>query len=118
MTGTDGGQALVAMLGEYQELAGKACSGGEQGIDLAAGLQLIQAAQGGQDGLLGAAIAPVVFDELQIGAWSGLFGAEEHDELRFEPLAVLAISLAISKEKWKKCRMAWHYVFELVVENS
>ena len=76
------------MFGEHQQLVGKACSGGEQGIDLAAGLQLVEAAQGGQDGLLGAAIAPVVFDELEIGAWSGLFGAEEHVELRFETLAM------------------------------
>ena len=48
--------------------------------------QFVEAAEGGEDGLLGAAVAPVVFDELQVGARAGLFGAEEHGGLRSETL--------------------------------
>jgi hypothetical protein len=73
------------MLAEEQEFLGEACSRSEQGIDLAVGLEVVEPSDGGQDGLLRAAVAPVVFDDLEIGAGAGLFGAEDQGGLLIEP---------------------------------
>ncbi len=86
--GSDDGEIVLLMFREDQQLLGEACTGGEQAIDLVIGLQLVEPAQRSQDGLLRPAVAPVVFDDLQIGTWSGLFGAEEHGELLCETLGV------------------------------
>src|SRR5262249_60360013 len=84
--GPDDGEMPLTRLGEEEDLLGEACSGGEQAIDLAAVLQVVEAAEGGEDALAGPAVLPVVFDDLEIGAGPGFLGAEEHGGLLKEPL--------------------------------
>ena len=84
--GAHGGQLPALVRRQHEELVGEACPGAEQAIDGAPFLEFVEAAEGGEDGLLGAAIAPVVFDELEVGAGAGLLGAEEHGALRVKTL--------------------------------
>ena len=88
MASADDGEIVLLMFGEDQQFLGEACSGSEQAIDLAIGLEFVDAPERGQDRLLRPAVAPVVLDDLQIGAWAGLLGAEEHGDLHFKPLGV------------------------------
>src|SRR5439155_379493 len=66
MARVDHGQALLLMLRKHQQLLREACPRCEQGINLTAGLKLVETAQRGQNSLLGSAIAPMVFDYLEI----------------------------------------------------
>jgi hypothetical protein len=79
----DGWQATLGVLGDQQDRAGQAGTGGEQDIELAALLELIEPAEGSDDALPGASGLPAVLDDLEVGAWAGRLGAEEHDALRF-----------------------------------
>ena len=88
MAGADDGEMMLAMFGEDQQFVREACTGAEQAVDLTVLLEFVESAQSGQDGLLRAAVAPVVLDDLEVGAWAGLFGAEEQGDLRIEPLGV------------------------------
>jgi len=75
-------ELALLMSGKDKEFLGEAGTGTEQAIDGVAVLQFVEAAEGGEDSLLRAAVAPVVFDELKVGTWSRLLGAEEHGDLR------------------------------------
>ena len=61
-----------------QRLFGEAGAGSEQGFESSVGLESVESAEGGDDALAGAAVAPVIFDDLQVAAVAGGFGAEEH----------------------------------------
>ena len=72
----------VAVGGEQEDVFGKACSGGEQRIELAGLLELVESAEGGEDALADAAVGAGVFDDLQVLTGTGLFDAEEYGGLR------------------------------------
>jgi hypothetical protein len=80
--GANDRDVIVLDFREDQQFVGEACAGSEQGIDLAV-LELVKSAERGEDRLLGPAVAPAIFDDLQIGAGAGFLGAEEHGELRY-----------------------------------
>lgn len=46
-------------------------------------LEVIEPSQGGEDPLSGASLLPAVLDDLEIGAWTGGLGTEEHGGLVF-----------------------------------
>src|SRR5262249_54743723 len=78
----EGGQSAFGVLGDQQDGVGQAGTGGQQGIELATGLELIEPAQGGNDALPGASGFPAVLDDLEVGTRPGSLGAEEHSALR------------------------------------
>src|SRR6516165_2570729 len=80
-TGGEYGHAALGLSGQQHQGLGEACAGDEEGIELAAGLELVEPSECGEDVLAGAAVFPAVFDQLQVGAWAGLLGAEEHGSL-------------------------------------
>ena len=50
----------------------------EQGVELAGLPQSIEPTQRDEDALLRSAVAPVIFNDLEVGPRSGPFDAEEH----------------------------------------
>ena len=78
----DGRELALGMLGEHEDRAGQAGSGDEQGVELAALLELIEPPQSGDDPLPGASALPAVLDDLEVGTGSGSLGAEEHGALQ------------------------------------
>lgn len=80
--GTADGKLAPFMGGQDEEFRGEAGAGAEQPIDGTAFLQVVESPEGGQDGLLGLAVVPVVFDELQVGTRTRLLGAEDQGGLR------------------------------------
>ncbi len=57
----DGRELALAMLGEHENRAGQAA---QQGVELAALLELVELSQGGDDPLSGASPLPAVLDDL------------------------------------------------------
>src|SRR5271157_6171006 len=78
----DGRELALGMLGEQEDRAGQASTRGEQGVELAALLELIESTEGGDDQLSGASALPAVLDDLEVGTGSGGLGAEEHGALQ------------------------------------
>ena len=66
---------------EQQGRLGQPGARGEQGIELAGLLEVIEPPQGGDDPLAGASVLPAVLDDLEVGAWPGGLGPEEHGAL-------------------------------------
>jgi hypothetical protein len=58
-------------------MLGEASAGGEQAVQLAGLLKIVESAEGGQDALANAAALTRVFDNLQILAGLGFLDAEE-----------------------------------------
>ena len=56
----------------------------EKGVELARLLEQIESPQCGDDALPWSPVLPAVFDDLEVGASTGLLGAEEHGALVFE----------------------------------
>src|SRR6267142_3335150 len=83
----------LAVGGQEQDLLREAGPGGEQGIELARLLEAIQPTQRHEDALPGAAVAPVVFDDLEVGPWAGVFGAKEHGAPREKRDTMIVASL-------------------------
>jgi len=77
----DGGDLPPGMSREQQDGLGEPSPRGQQGIELAALPEMIESPQGGDDPLSGASVLPAVLDDLEVGAWSGGLGAEEHGPL-------------------------------------
>ena len=80
----DGPEPALGMLGEQQDGSCQASSRGEQSVELAALLGLIEPPQSGEDPLPGASALPAVLDDLEVGAGSGGLGAEKHGALQTE----------------------------------
>ena len=59
----------------------EACAGSEEGVQLSGVLEVVEAADGAEDALFGAAAVPEVLDELEVAAGAGGFDAEEHGNL-------------------------------------
>jgi hypothetical protein len=79
--GPHGRRVAFAMRGEQKDVLGKACSGGQETIELAGLLEFFEASEGDQDLLSGFAVLPRVFDDLEVLPGPGLFDAEEHGGL-------------------------------------
>jgi hypothetical protein len=80
----DGGELAVGVSGEEEDGLGQACSRDQQGIELTALLELIESSQGGDDPLAGSPVLPAVLDDLEVSAWPGRLGSEEHGALVVE----------------------------------
>ena len=80
--GGDGREVALGVRGEQEDRASQAGSGDEQGVELAALLELIESPQSGDDPLAGASALPAVLDDLEVGTRSGSLGAEEHGALQ------------------------------------
>jgi len=81
---THGGRLAPLMRGQQQHRLTEPRPGAEQTLQLAALLELIESAQGGDDPLFGCAFLPAVFDDLQIRSSSRFLLAKEHGGLLFE----------------------------------
>jgi hypothetical protein len=68
--------------GQHEQLLGKAGAGAEQAVQRFPLAEFLNAAEGGEDALVGPAVLPVVLDDLQVGAGPGFLGAEEQGGLR------------------------------------
>src|SRR5512135_2361278 len=76
------GRELPLGVGRKQEDGlGQAGARGQQGVELSGLLELVESPQGGEGPLAGSPVLPAVLDDLEIGAWSGGLGAEEHGAL-------------------------------------
>src|SRR6185437_3109001 len=80
-SGSDGGQSPLGMGREQEDGVGQAGARGEQGIELAGLLELVEPSEGCEDPLAWSSALPAVLDDLEVGAWSGGLGAEEHGAL-------------------------------------
>ena len=82
-----GGEGVELSLGvcrQDQDVATESCAREQEAIELAGLLELIESPQGGEDALPWSAVFPAVLDDLEVGAWAGLLGAEEHGALVVE----------------------------------
>ena len=79
--GRDGRELALGVSREEEDRLGQPCARDQQGVELATLLQSVEPPQGGDDPLSGPAILPAVLNDLEVGAWSGGFGAEEHGAL-------------------------------------
>jgi hypothetical protein len=77
----DGRELPLGVSGEQEDGLGQACPRDQQGVELSSLLELVESSQGGDDPLPGAPILPAVLDDLEVGAWTGGLGAEEHGAL-------------------------------------
>jgi len=80
-SGGDGGELPPGVGGEEQDGVGQAGARGEQGIELAGLLELVEPSEGGEDPLAGSPALPAVLDDLKVGAGAGGLGSEEHGVL-------------------------------------
>ena len=79
--GGDGRELALGVSREQEDGLGQPCARDQQGVELAGLLELVEPPQGGDDPLSGSAVLPAVLDDLEVGAWSGGLGAEEHGAL-------------------------------------
>jgi hypothetical protein len=79
--GRDDGDLAVLLGGEQEDLFGKACAGGAEGVELPGILEVVEAAERAEDALFGPATVPEVLDDLKVAAGPGGFDAEEHGDL-------------------------------------
>ena len=79
--GGDGGELPLGVGREQQYRLGQACPRGQESIELAGLLELIEPPESGDDPLPGASVLPAVLDDLEVGASAGVLGAEEHGAL-------------------------------------
>ena len=81
MRGLDNREPPLGVSGKHEGGVGQTSTRGQQSIELAAFLELVESTQRGNDPLPGAAVLPTVLDDLEVGACAGLLGAEEHGAL-------------------------------------
>jgi hypothetical protein len=75
-----GGDALAAtMRAEHGELVGEAAQGGQQTVELARGLELIESSQPMQHALLDAAVYALALNQQKVGSSGSGLGAQEHE---------------------------------------
>ena len=79
--GGDGRELSLGVSGEEEDGLSQPSARGEQGVELTTLLQLVESSQGGDDALAGSSVLPAVLNDLEIGAWAGGLGAEEHGAL-------------------------------------
>jgi len=95
-TGADDRSLAAVVGGQKEDMFGEAGAGGEEGVEVAGLLELVEAAEGDQDPLADAALRAGVLDDLQVAAWSRGFDAEEHGALGKRVTTIIAASLGKS----------------------
>ena len=98
----DAVELAVVQAGQEQGLLGVAGAGGEQALQAAVLLEVVESAEGGDDPLAGAAVGPVILDDLQVAAWAGGFDAEEHRKPPCATPDMVTDGMASASEKWGK----------------
>src|SRR5262245_45333476 len=93
----DDGRLAVGVGGEQEGMLGEASAGGEQGVELAGGLQMVEAAEGGEDALAGTAALTGVLDDLHVAARAGRFDAEEQGALGNRDTMIVAGEIGKSR---------------------
>ena len=81
---------------EQEHVLGEACPRGQERIELAGLLKLIESSEGDEDLLASFAVLAGVLDDLEVLPGSGLFDAEEHGGLLQRDTAMIPRQLAIS----------------------
>ena len=109
--GGEDGKLSVAVGSEQQGVLRETGAGGEQGVELAGLLELVESSEGGEDPLAGAAPVPGVLDELEVLAGPGGFDAEEHGALANRDTMRIPVDLGKSGGKAMDHASAWHHVF-------
>ena len=84
-------------------------AGTEQGLQLAAGLQDIQATHGGEHALAHLAGFAKALDDLQVGVGAGAFDAKVHRPRVF-PLRRMAVTLTHCNRKPRDGYRIYHYI--------
>ncbi len=79
--GGDGGELSLGVCRQEEDVATQSCPREQEAIELAGLLELIESPQGGDDALPWSPVFPAVLDDLEVGAWAGGLGAEEHGAL-------------------------------------
>ena len=69
------------MRGEQEDMAGKACPGGQEAIELPGLFEFVESAEGDEHALASFAVVACVLDDLEILPGPGLLDAEEHGGL-------------------------------------
>src|SRR4051794_38838900 len=101
----DGGELSLGMGGDQEDGLGQSGARDEQGIELSGLLELIETTQSGDDALAGPPVLPAVLDDLEVGAWAGGLGPEEHGALVIRDTIDHKSRTGIFKEEK---RVAWH----------
>src|SRR5262249_16842209 len=81
--GGDGGELPPGMGREQEDGLRQPCPRGQQGVELATLLEVVEPPEGGEDPVAGSAALPAVLDDLEVGAGAGGLGPEEHGALVF-----------------------------------
>ena len=79
--GGDGGELSFGVRRQEKDVAAQPCARDQEAVEMPGLLELIESPQGGDDALSGSPVFPAVLDDLEVGAWSGGLGAEEHGAL-------------------------------------
>src|ERR1019366_10018364 len=82
--GGDGGELALGVCRHDQDVAAQSCAREREAIELPGLLELIESPQGGDDLFTGLTVFPAVLNDLEVGAWSGGLGTEEHGALVVE----------------------------------
>jgi hypothetical protein len=79
--GGEGGELPFGVSREEEDGLSEAGARDEQGVELSGLLELVESPECGDDPLPWSPVLPAVLDDLEVGASSGLLGAEEHGGL-------------------------------------
>src|SRR5262245_37654258 len=79
--GGDGRELSFGVGRDQEDGPGEAGARGQEGIELAGLLEVVEPPEGGDDPLPGSAFLPAVLDDLEVGAGAGGLGSEEHGAL-------------------------------------
>ena len=80
----DRGELSLGVRRQEEDIAAVSSARDQEGVKMAGLLELVEPAQGGDDALPRPPIFPAVLDDLEVGAWSGGLGSEEHGALVVE----------------------------------
>ena len=80
----DRGELSLGVCRQEEDVAAVSSAREQEGVEMAGLLELVEPSQGGDDALPRPPVFPAVLDDLEVGAWSGGLGAEEHGALVVE----------------------------------
>ncbi len=79
--GGDGGELALGVRRQEEDVAAQSSARDQEAVEMPGLLELVESPQGGDDALPRPPVFPAVLDNLEVGAWSGGLGAEEHGTL-------------------------------------
>src|ERR1019366_6548370 len=82
--GGDGGEFSFGVRRQEKDVAAQSCTRDQEAVEVPGMLELIESPQGGDDLFTGLTVFPAVLNDLEVGAWSGGLGTEEHGALVVE----------------------------------